>query len=48
MLDGIGKDFRFALAVLLCVLLTAEDDGLGSIDLVDAVGRGVAYKKQSI
>ena len=37
MFDGIGKDFGFTLAVLLCVLLTAEDDGLGSIDFVDAV-----------
>ena len=48
MFYGVGKDFGFSLAIFLRVLLTAEDDGLGSIDFVDAVGRGVAYKKQSI
>ena len=37
MLDGIGKDVRLALAVLLGVLLRAEDDGLASMHTVDAV-----------
>ena len=37
MFDGIGKDVSLSLAVLLSVLLTAKDNGLSSIDLVDAI-----------
>ena len=40
-LDGVGKDVGLALAVLLRILLTAEDDGLGAVDLVDAVDDGI-------
>ena len=41
MLDGIGKDVGLSLAVFLSVLLTAKHNGLGSIDLVDAVNDGI-------
>ena len=37
MFDGIGKDVSLSLTVLLSVLLTAKHNGLGSIDLVDAI-----------
>ena len=37
MLDGISKDICFSLAIFLSVLLTAKHNGLGSIDLVDAI-----------
>jgi len=36
-LDGIGKDVRFSLAIFLSVLLTSKNNGLCSIDLVDAI-----------
>ena len=37
MFYGIGKDFGFTLAVLLCLLLGSEYYGFRSVDLVDAV-----------
>ena len=37
MLDGVGKDIGFAFAILLGVLLAADDDGLGAVAFVDAV-----------
>ena len=37
MLDGIGEYFCLALAVLLGVLLGANDDGLGAIASVNPV-----------
>ena len=36
-LDGIGEDVGFAFAILLGVLLAADDDGLGAVAFVDAV-----------
>ena len=41
MLDGIGKDICLSLAIFFCVLLTAKNNGLCSIDLVDAVDDGI-------
>ena len=37
MLDGISEDVGTALAVGLCVLLGAENNGLGAMQAVDAV-----------
>ena len=41
MLDGIGKDLCFAFAILTGVLLGAEDNGLGAVQLVDAVDNSI-------
>ena len=37
MLDGIGKDIGFALAILFCILLGTEDDGLASMQSVNPI-----------
>ena len=37
MFDGIGEDFGFTFTILLGVLLGADDDGFGAVELVDAV-----------
>ena len=35
--DGVGEDFGFTFTILLGVLLGADDDGFGAVELVDAV-----------
>ena len=37
MLNSVRKDLCFTFAILLCVLLGADDDGFGAVALVDAV-----------
>lgn len=41
MLDGIGKDIGLPFAIFLSVLLTAKNNGLRAIDLIDAVNDGI-------
>ena len=39
--DGVGKDIRFAFAILSGVLLRAEYNGFGAVKAVDAIDHGV-------